>query len=338
MKILGIESSCDETGAAILEKDNQGKITILSSVISSSASIQKKYGGIIPEKAAREQIKAIIPIISESLNQAGVKPQELTAIAVTKGPGLIGSLLIGLETAKTLSLVWGKPLIPINHLQAHLYANFVENNNISFPALGLIVSGGHTELVLMKNSKSFKLISQTRDDAAGECFDKSARLLGFSYPGGPEIEKASQKVSSEDLKKSELSLPRPLFYEKTLDFSFSGLKTAVLYQVKGKKLSQKQKNIYAFELQKAISEVLVKKTKLAADKYKVKSILIGGGVAANLFLRKSLKKEFEKIKLFIPKLEFCQDNGIIIAAATFFKFKPALIAKIRPDPSLKINE
>ena len=205
--ILGIETSCDETSAAILEQKN-GRIQILSNIIGTSASLQEKYGGVIPELAAREQLKLIIPVIKESLEKASKKPQDLDAIAVTYGPGLIGSLLVGVETAKALSLTWNKPLIPVNHLIGHFYANWInhESNPIpNFPCIGLLVSGGHSDLVLFKKHGQFEYLGGTRDDAAGECFDKCARLIGYPYPGGPKISKIGEKGNDKAFK-----LPRPM--------------------------------------------------------------------------------------------------------------------------------
>src|SRR3990167_9762620 len=219
MIILGIETSCDETAAAILQKDKD-RIIILSNVVASSASLQAKYGGIIPEQAAREQIKAIIPVIEKTIENSKLKIENLDAIAVTYGPGLIGSLLVGVETSKTLAKIWNKPLIPVNHLLGHFYANWIDVAPPKFPYLGLLVSGGHTDLVLFTDHGKYKYLGGTRDDAAGECFDKCARLLGLPYPGGPEISKLAQKG------KDTYQLPRPMINDGW-DFSFSGLKTAV---------------------------------------------------------------------------------------------------------------
>lgn len=330
MIILGIETSCDETAAALVENG----LKVLSSVVASSEEIHKKYGGIVPEQAAREQVKCIIPIIQEAIQKGGSKRENIDALAVTIGPGLIGSLLVGVETAKTLSLVWNKPIIPVNHLMAHIYANFIQKKStIKFPSLCLIVSGGHTELVLMKNHGKFKWIAGTRDDAAGECFDKCARLLGLGYPGGPEIEKAAQKA-----KQSTIKLPRPMINENNFDFSFSGLKTAVLYRLKKEKPIN---HSWAAEIQEAITDILVEKTLRAAKKFKVKSILIGGGVAANQRLRKKFQSSIldlgPSIKLFIPDKKLCTDNAAVIASAAFFNYQPVPWSKIKPNPSLEIG-
>jgi len=346
MIILGIESSCDETAAAVV-KDGQ---TILSSVVASSLSLHQKTGGIIPEVAAREQIKCIIPVIEESIK--GIK--SLDAIAVTVGPGLIGSLLVGIETAKTLAYVWNKPLIPINHLVGHLYANWLGTNNKQlttnnivepeFPALALVVSGGHTDLVLMKGHNQIEWIGGTRDDAAGECFDKCARLLELGYPGGPAISAAAEKFTIHPLP-STIHLPRPMIHDDNFDFSFSGLKTAVLREVQILKDKKQFNNLtiqqLAYELQEAICEVLVSKTLKAAEKYQVKSLLLAGGVSANTHLRElfqsSIINHLPSLKLFVPPSNLCTDNAAYIASCAFYHNKPKPWQKITPDPGLTIT-
>ena len=363
MIILGIETSCDETAAAVVENGpsrNSG-LKILSSVVASSEEIHKKYGGIVPEEAAREQVKCIIPVIQEALSMVNGQWSMVNAIAVTIGPGLIGSLLIGIETAKTLSLVWQKPIIPVNHLTAHIYANFLNNNltmkqfnnEAIFPSLYLIVSGGHTELVLMKNHGQFKWVGGTRDDAAGECFDKCARLLELGYPGGPEIEKLAKNVNGQwSMFNGQIKLPRPMINEDNLDFSFSGLKTSVLYLLKKlsnqpfglssgrKQLTINNQQLISYELQEAITDVLVKKTLKAAEKYQVKSILIGGGVAANSRLREKFKSSIIhyplSINFFVPDKKLCTDNAAAIAATAFFNYHPIPWSKIKPNPSMEI--
>ena len=328
MKILGIETSCDETAAAIVKDGKE----ILSSVVASSVELHKKTGGIIPEVAAREQVKCIIPVIEESIKVSKCKSiKEIDAIAVTVGPGLIGSLLVGVETARTLAYVWQKPIIPINHLQAHLYANFVRETP-DFPIIGLVVSGGHTDLVLMKDHGQIKWLGGTRDDAAGECFDKTARLLGLSYPGGPEISCLAEKA------KARYNLPRPMLQQKNLDFSFSGLKTAVLH------LTKKEKSIkradLAASIQEAIVEVLIAKTMRAVKKYQVKSILLAGGVAANTLLREQLNAKCQMInaKCFISAKNLCTDNAAIISSCAYFNYSPMPWEKIKADSSLRIEE
>lgn len=324
MKILGIETSCDETAAAVVKKG----VKILSQTVASSIELHQKTGGIIPEVAAREQIKCILPVIENTLNK-----QKIDALAVTVGPGLIGSLLVGVETAKTLAYTWQKPIIPVNHLQAHLYANWLENKKPLFPALGLVVSGGHTDLVLMKDHGKIKWLGGTRDDAAGECFDKTARVLDLHYPGGPEIAKLAKKGNPQ-----AYDLPRPMIEQKNFDFSFSGLKTAVINLVKKEKeINQAD---LAASIQQTIVEVLVAKTFKAAQKYQVKSVLIAGGVAANQQLRQEMETRLAVLntKLFIPPPKLCTDNATYIAACAFFNFKPLSWQKIQADPSLNIEE
>lgn len=308
MKILGIETSCDETAAAVIEDGTK----IISNVIASSQDIHAKYGGIIPEKAAREQLKSMIPVIKEAL------VTEIDAIAVTIGPGLIGSLLVGVETAKALAFAWNKPLVPVNHLVGHIYGNWLAGGKLpEFPALVLIVSGGHSELVLMTNHGKFKWVGGTRDDAAGECFDKCARILNLGYPGGPMIEKNA-------VAKNLHPLPRPMLDDKSFDLSFSGLKTAV-----SNRKTEDPEGL-AYELQEAVTDVLVKKTLMAADKYKVKNILLAGGVAANKRLREKLPQSL------MPPFNLCTDNAAYIASAAFFNYVPKPWQEVDADPSLDI--
>ena len=331
MIILGIETSCDETAAAVLEKKG-GCIQILSNIVASSSELQSKYGGIIPEQAAREQIKAIVPVIQEALEQAKTKPDQLDAIAITFGPGLIGSLLVGVETAKTLAQIWQKPLIPINHLLGHFYANWITPQQPSFPCIGLLVSGGHTDLVLFTDHGKYQYLGGTRDDAAGECFDKCARLLGLSYPGGPEISKLAEKGDA-----NAFSLPRPMMGSKDFDFSFSGLKTAVSHEVK--------EGVNKFDLsasiEAAIIDVLVEKTVTAVQKYKVEQVMIAGGVAANQKLVRKLQDTITKlqlnIKLHVPPGQLCTDNGAMIAAAAFFTNPTKDPLKIEANPNLSLE-
>ncbi|MCD6442056.1 tRNA (adenosine(37)-N6)-threonylcarbamoyltransferase complex transferase subunit TsaD [bacterium] len=333
--ILGIETSCDETAASLLEikkQKDQLSFRILSKVVASQIPIHSQYGGIIPELAAREHIKKIIPVIKKSLT---LNPSTIDLIAVTIGPGLITSLFIGVESAKTLAYVWQKPLMPINHLRGHIAINFIKNQP-QFPALGLIVSGGHTELVLIKKYNQYRKIGQTRDDAAGECFDKVAKLLGLGYPGGPAIAKWANKSAipvrrsfSEggSNQQSAISLPRPMIDSNNYDFSFSGLKTAVLYLIKKYPHFKKNKKFISQvckETQQAIIDVLIKKTLKAAQEFNVKSIILGGGVIANKELRIQFSEKIKKlkipVKLLIPPMEFCPDNATMIVAAAYFKY------------------
>ena len=339
MKILAIETSCDETAAAILINDKK-RITILSNIVASSAPLQAKYGGVIPEQAAREQIKSIIPVIETALHETKMAPSDLDAIAVTFGPGLIGSLLVGVETAKALNLIWNKPLIQVNHLLGHFYANWITNPHLRaeprFPCIGLLVSGGHTDLVLFKNHGQYEYLGGTRDDAAGECFDKCARLLGLPYPGGPQISKLAAKGNPDSF-----NLPRPMINSKDFDFSFSGLKTAVANILQGlSRNSSEVKHDLAASIEQAIVDVLVTKTIAAVQKTKAKEIIVAGGVAANQKLTKELTLKIEnlklKIALHIPPPELCTDNAAMITAAAFFQkpLKTPLVLQANPNLSL----
>lgn len=305
--ILGIETSCDETAASVVKDGRE----ILSNIIATSVEMHKKTGGIIPERAAREQIKSIIPVIKEAFEKSRV---DIDAIAVTVGPGLIGSLLVGVETAKTLAYVWNKPIIPVNHLVGHIYANWLIDKEPKFPATALVVSGGHTDLVLMKEHGKIEWIAGTRDDAAGEAFDKTARILGLGFPGGPAIAASAAIVKSVSYKLTD-KLPRPLINEDTFDFSFSGLKTAVLREV------QKNPIAYglAYEVQEAITDVLVDKTLKAVQKYETPALFLAGGVAANQRLRERFQEKILDLDLnldfFVPPAHLCTDNAAMIAAA-----------------------
>ncbi|MCG2686851.1 tRNA (adenosine(37)-N6)-threonylcarbamoyltransferase complex transferase subunit TsaD [Candidatus Parcubacteria bacterium] len=330
MTILGIETSCDETAVAVLKVKN-GKFNLLSNIVSSQVKIHAKYGGIVPEVAARMQMEMIIPVIKEALVGAGFKPartghrpvptNNIDYIAVTQGPGLVTSLVIGVETAKTLSYILNKPLIPVNHLVAHLLVNCI-NNKIKYPAVGLIVSGGHTMLVLMKNPSrgKYEIIGETQDDAVGEAFDKVAKILNLGYPGGPIISKLA--INGD---KNKFKLPRPMIQQQNFNFSFSGLKTAVLYLTQDKKFKKTKQNIndLCASFQQACIDVLVSKTLRAIKKYKPKSFLLGGGVAANSELRKQLKEKintkFPEVRIFIPELKFTGDNAAMIAVAGYFQ-------------------
>lgn len=347
MKILAIETSCDETSAAIVSKNpKENFVKILSNVIASSLIFHSKTGGVVPNIAAREQLKAIVPVIEKAIDNSRASPQgenlkieNLDAIAVTQGPGLIGSLLIGVETAKTLSYLWNKPIIPVNHLLGHIYANFIKTVShepfaIQFPAIALLVSGGHTDLVVINSHDSLKWIGGTLDDAAGEAFDKIGRLLNLPYPAGPTIEKLAQGGDA-----GRFIFPRPMIGSKNFDFSFSGLKAAVMREVKKvKKMDEKTKIDIATCAQKSIIEALVRKTIQAAEKYKVKSIILGGGVASNQKLRDEFKLKIEnlelKIKLFFPEKDLCTDNAAMIGAYALFHPDNKSWNKITANPEL----
>ncbi len=346
MTILGIETSCDETGAAVAKLTPSG-LTLLSNSLSSSLAKHAATGGIIPEVAAREQVKFILPVIDEALQKGlGVplssKPP-VDAIAVTHGPGLIGSLLVGVETAKTLSMIWDVPVIPVNHMYGHIYANFYEHPEISLPSIALVVSGGHTDLLLLKEHHHIQVLGGTRDDAAGEAFDKIGRLLGLSYPAGPQISKLAEKGNPK-----AYPLPRPMIGSGDLNFSFSGLKTAVLNLIKKNNWDFQNEEFRTnnFQLlsdlcasvEYTIVAVLTRKTVQAAKEQEISTVLVSGGVAANSLLRKTLESallsEISDAKLFIPSPYLCTDNGAMIAAAGAFSNQQVSWENITADPEL----
>lgn len=350
MIILGIETSCDETSAAVIEGEGE-KIVLKSNVTATSLSIHAKTGGVIPENAAREQIKYILPVIHKALSDAAIQFTDLDAIALTYGPGLIGSLLVGVETAKTIAFVYDLPIIPVNHMIGHIYANWLIADSqlqrekdkpsaishtpyaeIEFPAIALVVSGGHTDLLLFNNHKSYKLLGGTRDDAAGEAYDKIGRLLGLPYPAGPMMEKAAKRGNPKKFR-----FPRPLIGSPDYDFSFSGLKTAVLRETqKIKDLDEQTVSDLAFATQDAIVDVLVKKTIKAASKYDAQSVLISGGVAANQSLRDELnvKCQMLNVKFFVPPKNLCTDNAAMIASAGFYNYQPVSWGEVTANPEL----
>lgn len=345
MIILAIETSCDETAASIIKGVGQ-KVEILSSVVSSQIEIHKKYGGVVPEVAAREHVYNILPVIKEALEKASITEDALDYIAVTKGPGLITSLHCGVETAKTLALAWNKPLIPAHHIESHLYANFIGQNSINFPAIVLTVSGGHTALYLMNSHKGLKLIGETIDDAAGEAFDKSAQLMNLGYPGGPIISTEATKWDKiNNPKYLPIKLPRPLLNKPNFNFSFSGLKTALLYSLQKDKDWKKRIPEYCYELQEAIVETLVKKTIKAADKHAAKTILLAGGVAANKRLREHLieyaTSKLPAVKVNVPELQYTTDNAAMVGACAYYKIKSGLKPRknvtITADPNFELN-
>jgi len=344
MLILAIETSCDETAASVA-LGTGNKLKIISNVVSSQIKIHQKYGGVIPELAAREHVINIIPVIDEALKKAGLDrktaPKKLSAIGVTIGPGLITSLMIGVETAKSLAYAWKLPLVAVNHIEGHIYSNFIDQEKTLFPAIILTVSGGHTQLVLLKNHLAYKTIGETRDDAAGEAFDKAAQLLGLGYPGGPLISLEAEKLATCHLPLVTIKLPRPMIEAKNYDFSFSGLKTALLYATQKDKNFKKRIPEYAFEFQEAVVDVLVTKTIRAAKEFKAKSVFLAGGVAANKRLREKLSAEVKKndLDFSMPKMEYTTDNAAMIASATYFKFKAKKTVpwqKIKVDPNLEL--
>ena len=311
MTILGIESSCDETAAAICRNG-----IILSSIISSQ-SIHSQYGGVVPEIASREHEKFLNQIVHESLESSFIHKNELDAIAVTVGPGLAGTLLTGISFAKGLGLGLNIPVIPVNHLEAHIFANFLADPTLEYPFVCLLVSGGHTQLWFIEEMNQYTLLGETRDDAAGEAFDKGARILGLGYPGGPEIE--NEAIGGNN---KAHHFPRGLMGKDSLEFSFSGLKTSLLYFMDYfiESDSLTKKDIIA-SYQEAIVCTLVEKMKRAIHKTSVKTCVIAGGVAANKSLREALKKSLPELKILFPDLLYCTDNAAMISYLGELKFK-----------------
>jgi len=349
MIILAVETSCDDTGIAILEiKNKKQKTEIKSNIVSSQVKLHAKYGGVFPSLAKREHQKNLPIILKKSLKEAG--NPKIDVIAVTVGPGLDPCLWIGINFAIELAKKIKVPIIQVNHIEAHILINFLNNKSL-FPAICLVVSGGHTQLILMKRIGKYQILGETRDDAAGECFDKIARILGLGYPGGPAIAAEAAKFQITNQKpKFQIKLPRPMIATKDYDFSFSGLKTAVLYLVKNlkakKKLTKKIVQEICYESQQAIIDVLIRKTIKAARIYRVKSIILGGGVTANSELRKQFKEKIErempniKIKYFIPNQEYSTDNAVMTAltASFYLKRKTKNWKKIAADANLKIDK
>jgi N6-L-threonylcarbamoyladenine synthase len=400
LTILSIETSCDETAAAVIRYDESG-LTVLSSVVSSQIELHAKYGGVVPNLAAREHVKNIIPVITETLDTAKLTQGDIDAIAVTQGPGLIPALLIGVSAAKTLALAWQKPLMGIHHIEGHIYANFIgnfqfpisnfqtnnnfqisnegqnsrsgiqkseinskiENRKSIFPLLALVVSGGHTQIVLMNDHFQYEILGETRDDAVGEAFDKAARLLGLPYPGGPAIaaraanhdlrlkidepemqdSKIPARPTGGENRKSTFLLPRPMIDSPDLDFSFSGLKTAVLYLVKeneSRKTDADFIDTVAYEFQESAVDVLIAKTRKAIEAYSPKTVIIAGGVSANIRLRERMQEMVDGInadfvhsgltaendsavkplKFIMPEFKYSLDNAAMIGAAAAIRF------------------
>ncbi len=328
MKVLGIETSCDETAAAVVEDG----VRILSNQIASQVEIHARYGGIVPEVASRQHILAIIPILKQAMAEAKVSWGDLDGIAVTTGPGLAGSLLVGVNVAKAIALAHGLPITGVNHLEGHIYANWLVDRSPGvtplFPLVCLIVSGGHSDLVLMRGHGDYVVLGRTRDDAAGEAFDKAARILGLGYPGGPAIQEAAKNSVAS------LQLPRA-WLKGTSDFSFSGVKTALLRLVEGGKVSSRADAAASF--QEAVADVLVNKAVAVAKECRVKQILLAGGVASNELLRNWLVKD-SPIPVLVPELVLCTDNAAMIAACGYYRFQAGKIDSLDLDviPSLRM--
>jgi N6-L-threonylcarbamoyladenine synthase len=356
VNILGIETSCDETAAAVVA---DGRV-VKSSVVASQTKLHEKYGGVVPEIASRAHIENIYPVIAEAMGQAKVTEDDIDAIAVANQPGLTIALMVGVTAAKTLSLVWEKPLIAINHLHAHLQSAFVSDfakatldrkttadksallngEGLKLPAVALVVSGGHTSLYDYRSPLEPILLGCTIDDAAGEAFDKVATLLKLPYPGGPSIEEAAKKGNPNAIK-----FPRSLLGADSLDFSFSGIKTAVLYHCRGQdmkgknkvdEMSRQQIADIAASFQAAVIDVIVEKTRRAAEKIAAKTVLLGGGVAANMQLRSALQKMCDSAvpakKLIVAAKQYCTDNAVMVASLAYHKFKAGLFAELTLEP------
>ena len=375
MYILGIETSCDDTAAAVVEANgglSKPQFSVLSSISYSQVAIHKKYGGIVPNLASRAHLEKIAPTVESALSIANVNNKKINLIAVTRGPGLMPSLLVGINFARALAYKWQKPIIGVNHIEGHIYSNWLSPianvkfqmsnvKNIEFPALILIVSGGHTELVFMKDYGKYKIIGETLDDAAGECFDKTARILGLGYPGGPAIARQAEQWKSRSLNhkpqinlkiqntKYKIQLPRPMINSKDYNFSFSGLKTAVLYSYKNMNKSAILRQTHdpelirgmANEVQDAIVDVLVSKTIKAAKNFRPKTVMIAGGVAANKKLREEMTIKIApyKIPFLVPDLSYTTDNAAMIAVAGYYlKLRPTIDSwkKVKADANLRL--
>jgi N6-L-threonylcarbamoyladenine synthase len=336
VNILGIETSCDETAASVVA---DGKI-VKSSVVASQTKLHEKYGGVVPEIASRAHIEKIYPVINEAIQQAEVSEDDIDAIAVANQPGLTVALVIGVTAAKTLALMWEKPLIAINHLHAHLQSAVLGEKDLQLPAIALIVSGGHTSLYDYRSPLEPELLGVTIDDAAGEAFDKVANILRLSYPGGPSIEKAAEKGNPK-----AIQFPRSMLERDSLDFSFSGIKTAVLYHCRGQdmkgedkvgSMSEQEIADIAASFQMAVVDVLIKKTERAVERIGAKTVLLGGGVAANNELRKRLQTMCETAvpakKLLVAPKQYCTDNAVMVASLAYYKYKAKLFADLSLEP------
>ena len=321
MITLAIETSCDETSVAVLKDGRE----VLSNTISSQIEIHKRFGGVVPEVASRKHLESINKIIETSLKEAGKSLDEIDNIGVTYGPGLVGALLIGISTAKAIAFATNKPLIPVNHIESHIFANFIEHKELEPPFTCLVVSGGHTHLVYVKDYGEYELLGRTRDDAAGEAFDKVARTLGLEYPGGPIIDELAKTGNKDAIK-----FPRAFLEEGTYDFSFSGLKSSVLNYINNSKQKGIEINLedVAASFQAAVVDVLVEKAVSAAKEKKSDIIAIAGGVASNEGLRESLTKRCEKegLKLRYPSKILCTDNAAMVGCVAYYNFKRGKIA------------
>jgi N6-L-threonylcarbamoyladenine synthase len=333
MRVLGIETSCDETAAAIVEDGRRA----LADVVATQIDIHRRWGGVVPELASRNHVVQILPVVDEALTRAGLAPRDLDAVAVTSGPGLVGALLVGVQAAKALAAAWEKPLVPVNHLEGHLVAAFLAETPPAFPYLGMVVSGGHTSLYAARGFGDYRLLGQTRDDAAGEAFDKGAKLLGLPYPGGVAIDRLAKEGDA-----GAVRFPKAIVKGADLDFSFSGLKTALLLHVKkhgvpeGKALAD-----LCASYQEAIVRALVEKAFRAARRLQFDRLVLSGGVAANSRLRAAATAkaaEYEGMSVFLPPVKLCTDNAAMIAVAGTHAFARGLRggADLNADPAWRL--
>ncbi len=311
MIILAVESSCDETSVAVVENGCK----VLSNVVISQIDIHKLYGGVVPEIASRNHIKVICEVFDKAIKDANIKKSDISLVAVANGPGLIGSLIVGIVAANSFAIANDIPIIGCDHLKGHLYASFL-SQDVKFPAIALLISGGHTELIYAKKVEKFKIIGKTKDDSIGETYDKVARVLGLSYPGGPVIDKLAKSG------KNTYELPKMLAKSNDYDFSYSGLKSAVINKVHNLKTKKIEinPNDMATSFQETALELIVRKTKKALKDYKVKNLIIGGGVSANKRLREILETDFKDYNIYIPEFKYCTDNAAMIAVAAYYKY------------------
>nr|WP_317358943.1 tRNA (adenosine(37)-N6)-threonylcarbamoyltransferase complex transferase subunit TsaD [uncultured Tyzzerella sp.] len=332
--ILAIESSCDETSIAVVKNGRE----VLSNIISSQIDTHKSFGGVVPEIASRKHIEVIDIVLDEALKQANKTLADIDAIAVTYGPGLVGALLVGVSYAKSLAYTLKKPLIPVHHIEGHIYANYIDDKELQPPFISLVISGGHTHIVYVEDYGKFKILGKTRDDACGEAFDKVARTIGLSYPGGPEIDKLAKMGD-----KNAIPLPRVMIDTDDYDFSFSGLKSAVLNFVNKSKMTNisfKNEDLAA-SFQQAVADVLVFKTIKACKDTGLKTLTLAGGVSANSFIRETMKEACDKenIKLSIPSLKLCTDNAAMIGCAGYYEYLKGNFATLDLNayPNLKLD-